>query len=63
MKEKMLPLHKRLAMGDTLKGYAKGGTVGSDLNIISVRPGKAANPLTAAKRVNGIPGYKKGGKC
>ena len=64
MKEKLTPLHKRLAMGDSVAGYKKGGTVASDQPIISVgSSGKAVNPLTLARRQNGIPGLKKGGRC
>lgn len=64
MKEKMVNQHKRLAMGDTVKGYAKGGTIASSLPSVSVRSsGKAVNPLTTLKRQNGIPKYKDGGKC
>lgn len=63
MKEKMVGLHKRLAMGDTIKGYAKGGTIASSLPAIDVRAtGKAVNPLRAARAANGIPGHKKGGR-
>jgi len=63
MKEKLVSQHKRLAMGDTVKGYAKGGTIASSSPAIAVRPsGKAANPLRGAKMVNGLPGFKKGGK-
>jgi len=61
--QKLVNQHKRLAMGDTIKGFAKGGSVASDIPSVSVRStGKAVNPLTTAKRNNGIPGFKKGGK-
>jgi len=59
--QKPVNQHKRLAMGDTVKGYKDGGTIASGIDAISVRPGKAKNPLTAVKRSNGIPGYKGGG--
>lgn len=62
--QKPIPQRKRLAMGDSLAGYKKGGTVASDKPIISVgSSGKAVNPLTLSKRQNGIPGLKKGGRC
>jgi len=64
MKEKAVNLHKRLAMGDSVAGYKKGGTIASDIPAISVgSSGKAVNPLTLSRRQNGIPGMKKGGKC
>jgi hypothetical protein len=53
--------------GAVVKGYARGGsvskgTVGSSVPAIAVTPsGRAANPLTAAKQTNGIPGLKRGG--
>ena len=49
-----VPQHKRLACGDTIKGYAKGGTVEASPTKIS--------PLTQARRNNGIKGMKTGGK-
>lgn len=60
MDKKPIPLHKRMAMGDTVKGYAKGGTVGMPAASASVG---AKNPLTAARRNNGVKGMKDGGKC
>ncbi len=60
--QKAVNLHKRLAMGDSVAGYKKGGTIASDQPIISVgSSGKAVNPLTLSKRQNGIPGFKSGG--
>ena len=58
MKQKPVPQHKRLAMGDTVKGYAKGGSIGT--GHVS---GTAKNQLTAARRNNGVKGMKGGGKC
>lgn len=49
--------HKRLAMGDTVKGYAKGGLIGTHKQNLPT------NPVTDAKRANGIKGFKGGGKC
>ena len=75
MKAKCVSQRKRLAMGDTLKGYAKGGSIG-----VSVRGpapvGKPASPvpdpmksigppmgaIEKARRNNGVKGMKKGGK-
>lgn len=45
--------HKRLAMGEKV-GYAKGGPV--------LPTGKKESPITVAKRNNGVPGFKSGGK-
>lgn len=46
-------------------GYARGGTVKSVPRITGVMPnikGQPLSPLEKAKRNNGIPGYKAGGK-
>lgn len=52
--------HKQIAMGR--KAYKTGGLV-----IAAAKPylktGKHDSPLETAKRNNGIPGFKKGGKC
>jgi len=54
MATSQLGQHKRLAMGESV-GFAKGGPV--------LPPsGKKESPLTVAKRNNGIPGFKAGGK-
>lgn len=46
--------HKRMAMGESVpKKYAKGGMV----------KGLPESPITEAKKANGIPKFKKGGKC
>lgn len=45
--------------------YAKGGVVVKAPRISGVMPaikGQPMNPLTKAKRNNGVPGYKAGGK-
>lgn len=47
--------HKAMAMGEKLK-MAKGGAVPF------LKSGKKDSPLETAKRNNGIPGFKKGGK-
>jgi hypothetical protein len=50
-------------MGDTLKGYAKGGSIGVP---VVVKASATKSPLTAARRNNGIRGMKGGGstdKC
>jgi hypothetical protein len=60
MLKKAIPQHKRLAQGGehTPLGYARGGSVGT--GHVS---GTAKNPLTAARRNNGVKGMKEGGKC
>lgn len=72
MKEKLIGLRKRLAMGDTVKGYAKGGAIGALVKApvgVPARPlpsKPSANPMSElekAKRDNGIRGMKKGGRC
>lgn len=52
--------HKRLAMGEKV-GFAKGGAVPARTGLL--KTGTPTSPLTDAKRANGIPGMKKGGKC
>ena len=47
--------HKQMAMGEPIK-MAKGG------GVPFLKSGKPTSPLTDAKRANGIPGFKKGGK-
>lgn len=67
--EKLVNQHKRLAMGDTVKGYAKGGTIARGSTVASAMPmvdvkatGRAVNPLRAARAANGIPGFLQGGQ-
>lgn len=55
------PQHKRMAMGETV-GFAKGGLVKKPTPVGAMK-GVPMSPLTKAKMQNGIPGYKKGGKC
>ena len=51
-----IPQRKAMAMG--LKpAFKTGGTVPF------LKSGKKDSPLEMAKRGNGIPGFKKGGKC
>lgn len=66
-KEKPTNLHKRLAMGDTVKGYARGGSIGMPVrnplnNAATNRKGLPLSPITAAKRENGVRGMRCGGK-
>lgn len=61
MKEKQTPLHKRMAMGDTVKGYAKGGSIGVSVPTASVvskptKTGGTMSPMEKAKRNNGVKG-------
>jgi hypothetical protein len=63
MKDKFVNMHKRLAMGDSVKGYAKGGSIGRDVpSLVPVPTGRAVNPIRAAKATNGVPGFKRGGE-
>lgn len=62
MSNSLINQHKRMAMG----GMKGGGTVRAP-NVTPVgAPAKTAmgggSPLTSARRNNGIPGMKKGGK-
>lgn len=60
MSNKLMSPRKQMAMGaktDTAPKYAKGGRIGA------LKSGVPMSPLTQSKRENGIPGYKKGGKC
>ena len=49
--------HKRLAMGKSNVGFKSGGSTGF------LKSGKKDSPLELAKRANGIPGFKSGGKA
>ena len=59
MKDKGVSLHKRLACGDTMKGYKSGGHVNVGQGD---RPVKPMDPLTKARMNNGVRGMKDGGK-
>lgn len=48
-------IHKMNAMGKDLKMKAGGA-------VPYIKSGKPTSPLTDAKRANGIPGFKSGGK-
>jgi hypothetical protein len=63
MANSKVPQHKNLAMGKAV-GFARGGRVNvTPVGAGAMVPsGKGSNPLTTAKRNNGIPGMKKGGK-
>jgi hypothetical protein len=57
---KLMSPRKVMACGGSAPGYAKGGVVvGTPLR----KTGLADTPLEKAKRQNGVPGMKKGGKC
>ena len=51
---KDVPQHKRMAMGEKVSGMKAGGAVR--------KTGMAMNPVEKAKRANGVPGMKMGGK-
>lgn len=60
--------HKRMAMGQNVTGYARGGSVMSKMDISGtsgrlLKSGKPDSPIEKAKRANGVPGMKSGGKC
>jgi hypothetical protein len=59
MIDKGVSLHKRLACGDTVKGYKNGGRVDVGQGVQLHRP---MDPLTKARRDNGVRGMKSGGK-
>jgi hypothetical protein len=42
--------------------YARGGVVAKPSGVMPTIKGQPLNPLEKAKRNNGIPGYKAGGK-
>jgi len=63
----LVPQHKRMATGEPV-GFKKGGLVPAARSLMPATPvgaikGAPMSPLTKAKMDNGIPGYKKGGKC
>jgi hypothetical protein len=67
MIEKPIRQRARLAMGDSPCGYRQGGSIGMGGNIDVAKPvkvsgGSKLSPLTMARRNNGIPGMKQGGK-
>ena len=56
--------HKRMAMGQSIKGYARGGSVSSPVGAGSAVPrpqGKSQSPLTTARHNNGVPEMCGGG--
>ncbi len=55
MASNAIPQHKQMAMG--LKPAFKAGGA-----VPFLKSGKKDSPLETAKRANGIPGFKKGGK-
>jgi len=58
-KNQAIPQHKRMAMGQKDIGFAKGGAVETKL----LKTGIPTSPITDAKRANGIPGMKRGGRA
>jgi len=57
--------HKRMAMGQQVTGMKKGGPVVKPAPMTAPIPktGMRNSPIENVKRVNGVPGMKKGGKC
>lgn len=63
MMEKPIRQRARLAMGDSPCGYKQGGSVGMNIDVAKpVKAGGKMSPLTMARRNNGVPGMKCGGK-
>lgn len=72
MANEQINQHKRMAMGQrpkvecggTIK-MARGGAVSGfkSKGVMPAIKGAPMSPLTKAKMSNGIPGFKKGGKC
>ena len=55
--------HKLLAMGKSVGGSDKKDKFASGGSVSPMKTGLPTSPLTDAKRNNGIPGFKKGGKA
>lgn len=64
MSSNQIPQHKRMAMGKGMASSPKGGTFakGGSVDKALLKTGMPTSPLTDAKRANGIPGIKAGGK-
>ena len=54
---KAISQHKRLAMDEGIQKFKTGGSV------MYLKSGRKDSPLETAKRRNGIPGFKAGGKA
>lgn len=52
-----IPQRKRLSMDEGIQKFKSGGSV------VYLKSGKPDSPLETAKRNNGIPGFKKGGRA
>lgn len=65
MSNKQISQHKRMAMGQDADHssrsakFAKGGSVG----VPNLKTGIPDTPITDAKRANGVPGFRGGGKA
>lgn len=64
MNNSQLSQHKRLAMGQSINGQSSGsgGKFAKGGSVAAMKTGLPTSPITDAKRANGIPGLKKGGK-
>jgi hypothetical protein len=60
-----MPQHKRMAEGLGDSSHAHPARVAKFANggKVPLKTGIPTNPITDAKRANGIPGMKRGGKC
>lgn len=63
MADKNVPQHKRMAMGQRVNYRAGGGVSISNISSTALKSGKPDSPLEKAKRQNGVPGMRKGGKA
>lgn len=61
MNEKCIPQRKQMAMGKSVPQGA-GGKFARGGSVPSLKTGIPDNPITDAKRANGVKGIKNGGK-
>lgn len=57
-----IPQRKNLAMGNPLPKFADGGRVNGNTGARTMRTGIPDGPVEEARRANGVPGFKHGGK-
>lgn len=64
MSDNQVSQHKRMAMGRGITSAPKGGSFakGGGVDKALLKTGMPTSPITDAKRANGIPGVKAGGK-
>lgn len=54
--------HKSMAMGKSLAKAPAPGRFAAGGQVAPLKTGLPTNPITDAKRANGVPGFKRGGK-